>query len=231
MLNPNLNLSPNPTFGPSLNPETGLWSEEKCSICYLICNKCEHTEWEGKMRTLHRNLNFKRCYIKTKRKWTKRRGQKRPRWHHWSPRSALGDCLWVLAPFPKFLWRISRDDLWRWALIPLLSWFMCSFISSLSQTSLRSPSQHFTCPHTQRGATSIKPLWRVIVLSMIKSISVGAVRYDVWGDVLRLGRCTHIQAGSYLPACAICCSGDRVDLHNHAVVTITFKADYFCLGR
>lgn len=128
---------------------------------------------------------------------------------------------------PKIPLEDFSGDLWRWALIPLLSWFMWSFISPLSQTSSRSPSQHFTCPHTQRGATSIKPLRQVIVLSMIESISAGAVRYDVWGDVLRLGRCTHIQAGSYLPACAICCSGDRVDLHNHTVVTITFKADYF----
>lgn len=66
---------------------------------------------------------------------------------------------------------------------------------------------------------------------MIESISAGAMGYDVWGDVLRLGRQTHIQAGSYLPACAICCSADRVDLHNNTVVTITFKADYFFLNN
>lgn len=56
----------------------------------------------------------------------------------WSSHFSLVDCLWDLAQFPKFLWRPSRDDLWRWALIPLLNWFMCSFISSLTQTSSRS---------------------------------------------------------------------------------------------
>lgn len=86
--------------------------------------------------------------------------------------------VWDLAVFPEFLSRNGTPV--------LLSPCWADLCQVLSFPSLRhQPGHHHNTLHGRtlsEGDTFIKPLWWVIVLSMIKTLSARSLHYDVWED-------------------------------------------------